>query len=384
MLKFGILGLGEGGTNIAEYAFMQGFKTVIANTAKIDLEKAKYIPQSCKIELGGRGAGRERTVGIEAMINSAQEIYDKCEKEFSDCDAVFVVAAGGGGTGSGGLPIGLEILMGFHKYVGAIIILPDEMESPKAKMNTLECFGQLSEFDNLGSVFIIDNEKAKQIHTDFSRRNIYQVTNKQIIDFLVELNKLTSQSSYVSNFDAGDFLSVIQERGYTHISKADYYSDGLDNSYEIAKRIRDSWNQNYQPIFTDGQIRKGAIIGKIPERLSSKVDINLIFQETGIPYDFNDIYFNPDQNNFSSKVKNTFYTILSGLAFPQTRLGKIDQGLKKIEDKLIDSFNKSQTQKFNTESWNSKFAKKVVNLDVVKPIEKGQKINLVDKLNKYK
>lgn len=389
MLKFGILGIGQGGTNIAEYAFTKGFKAVIANTAQVDLDQAEYIPGDCKIHLGGMGAGRDRQLGIQAMVQSADRVLEKCQQEFANCDAVFVAATGGGGTGSGGLPVGLEILMSFHKYVGAIVVLPDDMESPKAKMNTLECFSQMSDFENLGSVFIIDNQKARDANPTLGRKSVYNTTNKEIIDRLCELNALTDQPSYVANFDACDFLSIIQERGYSMVSRSDFYTSDDESKFEVAKRIRESWQKANQPMFNDGQILKAAILGKITERLASRVDTNLIFQETGVPYDFTDVYFPPETSTFdklSGKSKAVFYTIFSGLAFPEKRLGVINGTLKLIEERLTNNFQKSQTQKFEADSWNSKFsAGRVVSIgnNAIKS-EKPGKIDLSSKLTKFR
>lgn len=170
MLQFGILGIGQCGSSIAEYAYRKGFKAVIANTAEVDLKKIEYIPNDCKIYLGGGGAGRERAVGASYMVDSVEKVLGKCRQQFENCDAVFVAASAAGGTGSGALPIGLEILMSFKKYVGCIVALPEDIESPKSKMNTLDCFSQVSQLDDLGSVFIIDNEKAKQLNPNLSRR----------------------------------------------------------------------------------------------------------------------------------------------------------------------------------------------------------------------
>jgi len=386
MLKFGILGIGQGGSNIAEYAYTKGFQAVVVNTAQVDLEQIKYIPNSSKIYLGGMGAGRNREIGMQAMIENAEKILEKCQEEFKECDALFIASTGGGGTGSGGLPVGLEILLSFHKYVGVIIVLPDENESPKAKMNTLECFSQISEFENLGSVLIIDNQRGKQNY-DISRKFLYNKVNKEIIDLLIELNELTDQPSYVSNFDACDFLNIIQERGYTLLSKTVFYSGEDDSKFDISKKIRESWYKTCQPIFSDNQIVKAAILGKVPEKISSKVDINIIFQETGIPFDFTDIYFNPDPSsmidNLSGKIKSQFYTIFSGLEFPQQSLNRMSDSLKNIESKLISSLEKSQTQRFETEQWNNKFQRRVVGIGSLKQ-DKVTKIDLMSKLTKFK
>jgi cell division GTPase FtsZ len=389
MLKFGILGIGQGGSNVAEYAFTKGFKAVIANTAEVDLQQAEYIPNDCKIHLGGMGAGRSREVGMQAMINNAEKVFEKCKTEFADCDAVFVAATGGGGTGSGGFPIGIEILMNFHKYVGGIIVLPDEAESPKAKMNTLECFSQISEFENLGSIFILDNQKVKEMYPTLNRKQVYSITNRQVIDLICELNALTEQPSYVSNFDACDFLGIIQERGYTMIGRSEFFVESGATKFDIAKKIRESWSKSCQPAFTDGQIMKGAILGKMEEKNSAKIDTDLIFQETGLPYDFNDAYFPAEISTLeklSSKSRCIIYTILSGLAFPEQRLGVMNGTLKMIEERLTTNFQKSQTQTFQTESWSNKFSpmnKRVVGLERPIVSDKPLKIDLTARLSKF-
>lgn len=384
-LKFGILGLGQCGGSIAEYAITKGFKAVVANTAKVDLDQIKYISNDCKLHLGGKGAGRSREIGQNTMIENAEMVYNKCLEEFKDCDAVLVAASGGGGTGSGALPVAVDILTSINKYVAAILVLPEKSESPKSKMNTLECFKQLTEIENLGSIFIIDNNKVKELHPTFSRKIIYSVANKQIIDYLCQLNELTDLPSYVSNFDASDLLSIIEERGYTLISKSEYLIDKVENEYELADRVRKSWENSYQPNFEGGQIVKGAIIGKIEEDASININPELIFQETGMPYDFNDIYFYPEDTIFDNKKKNEIFTILSGLSFPNGRLNEIEDQIKDVEDKLVINFNNSQNQTFNTESWNSKFVRKQpINLDLSQPTKKPKQIDVMEKLNKYK
>lgn len=377
MLQFGLLGLGQFGSNIGEYALTKGFKVVIANTAKVDLMKNAYIKEENKIYLGGKGAGRNRKIGMEATIDNAEKILDTCKREFQDCDVVFVAASGGGGTGSGGLPIGLEILMNDFEYVCAIIGLPENDESPKSKMNTLECFEQLSSIENLGSVFIVDNQKAKNINPIMPRNRIYEVTNQQLIDYLCEINSLTDKPSYVSNFDASDFISILQERGYTLLSKTENMLLPDDNKFKVAKLIRDSWINNYQSQFTNGQIVKAAILSKISPAISNVVDINVIFQEIGIPYDYNDIYFSQDEHTKSKEEKSfTCYSILSGLSFPNERLSELNESIKVVEEKLINNMNNSHSQTFTSDNWTSKFKKE-------KKQNSDNKTNLLERMKKY-
>lgn len=384
-LQFGIFGIGQFGTNVANYASKKGWKSVVANTAELDLRSASDVSSDCIIHLGGNGAGRNRDIGMKAAVDNAKRIMVKCEEEFANCDAVFVAASCGGGTGSGALPVILEILTGIHEYVGAIICLPDNLESPKAKMNTLECFEQLSDFPSLGSVFIIDNEKARLLNPGVCKKTLYKLTNEETVNYLNELNALTDTESYVSNFDPSDLLGIIKERGYTMISKVIFENASIDNKFKLAKRIRESWKGNYQPDFCDDQIVKGALLGKTPEEVSAQIEINVIFQETEIPYDFNDVYFYPDKGNEAQeKGVSKFYTILSGLSFPNQRLNEISESIKNVEDKIIDNISKSRNQKFSSEKWISKINEKVEQPQRISDrIKEKGKPNLMDRIKKY-
>ena len=377
MLQFGILGLGQFGSNIGEYALTKGFKVVIANTAEVDLKKNAYIKEENKIHLGGKGAGRDRNVGMEATIKNAEKISAACKKEFKDCDVVFVAASCGGGTGSGGLPIGLEILMEDFDCVSAIVGLPENSESPKSKINTLECFEQLSSFESLGSVFIVDNQKAKNLNPLMPRNRIYEVTNHQIIDYLCEINALTDKTSYVSNFDGSDFISILQERGYTLLSKTEGVLAPNDNKFKVAKMIRESWKNSYQPEFTNGQIVKAAILSKISPSISNTIDIDVIFQEIGTPYDYNDICFSADEHSKKLEEKPfVTYSILSGLSFPTARLTELDNFIKGVEDKLATNINNSHSQTFKTDHWSAKFKKE-------KKQDKEKRESLLERMKKH-
>jgi cell division GTPase FtsZ len=396
MLKFGMLCLGQGGGNIGEYAYTKNFEVVVANTAKVDLKQLKYIPENDRIHLGGHGAGRDRQVGVDAFIENAEEIYEKCLNKFEDCDAVFAVGTGGGGTGSGALPAALEMLSSTFKYVGCIIGLPAKNEAPRAQMNTVECFSELSQLNELGSVFIVDNEETKKMNPNTSRRDIYRLTNRRLIDCLNELNQLTDKMSYVDNFDANDLLSIIQERGYTHITKTSYYPTNSENKYNISEKIRKSWEKSYQPKFDLSTVVKGALIGIIPEEISIEVESDLIFKDNGLPYDFKDIYFRPNPNELEKKAgksKNTFYTLLSGLKFPQSRLDQIKNDINKVEDKLVNNYKNSVNQKIKSQSYNSKFSQsgspmshKLNNLRSNNNNDDGKKkkMNVMDQLSKYR
>lgn len=372
-LKIGFLAIGEGGSNIGEYAAQSGFDVIAINTAKLDLDNLKVIPKENRIHLDGyEGAGRNRDIGKEAVINNVDKVFEKINKKFENCQIVFVVGSTAGGTGSGGLPIGIEILSELKNNVHAITILPDSNESPKAKMNSLECFSELSQHKQLNSTFIIDNDKANAIYQGKDRSQIYQLSNRQIIDNFAEICGLTRETSLVSNFDMNDLFELINERGHTIISKVTVPVSEMRESIDIVNVIRNSWKEVCSPDIGFGQIVKAGVFGKIPAELTSKIDTQKIFEETGMPYDIMEAYYpNTEHQNHC-----IFYTVLSGLAFPNERLNKMELEIQEIEQQLIERVETSRTQSFKTSNWGSKFKKE-------KPVQEKQ-MSLQERLARFK
>lgn len=351
-LKIGFLTIGEGGSNVGEYAAQKGFKVVAINSAKIDLDKLKAIPRDCRIHLDGwEGAGRNREVGKESILTHAERIFEKSNDVFNDCDLVFIVASTAGGTGSGGLPVCIEILTELEANIGVIAILPDKNESPKAHMNALECFSELSQFEQINSTFIIDNDRANKVFDGNDRTQIYHLSNKQLIDNLAEICGLTSQSSLISNFDKNDLLAILNERGCTVISTITVPTTYLKDPTDIISTIRNSWDDVCSPTIGYGQIVKAGVFGKIPKELTTMIDSKKIFEETGMPYDIVEAYYPNNEHPTHCR----FYTILSGLAFPMEKLKQMEQNIQAIEQELMDKVEASRTQTFQTNSWSSKF-----------------------------
>lgn len=370
-IKIGFLCFGEGGSNIGEYAAQKGFSVIAINSAKIDLDKLKIIPNECRFHLTGwEGAGRNREIGKEATITHAEEIFEKVNEKFNDCDIVFVVASAAGGTGSGALPVGIEILSSLKSLVGAIVILPSKDESVKAHMNTLECFSELSQYEQLSSVFIIDNEKASAVFQDSDKSQIYQLSNCQLIDNFYEICNLTSQTSLVSNFDKNDLLEILNERGYTMISKVIVNISEVKDSSFVTAVIKNSWRDTCSPDIGQSQIVKSGIFGKVPNEYTSMINIQSIFDETGIPYDNFVAYYQNDEHLNHC----VFYTILSGLSFPMERLQSMEEEVRSIEQDLMDKVEVSRTQVFTTNSWGSKF-KRDTNTE--------KKLTLSERLSKF-
>lgn len=372
MLKFGILGLGQAGSNIAEYAITKNFKAIAVNTAKVDLNLLKYIPESNRLYLEGyNGAGRNREIGKEALIANANKLLEMCNDKLNDCDSVFVVCGGGGGTGSGSIPIAIDILQELYSIVNVIYILPDNFESPSAKMNAYDCFSEISENPQIGSIFVIDNQKGKELNKGCPKFKVQQLVNKQIIDYLCDINELTERASYTNNFDNRDLIDILSTRGCTLISKVQLTSIKKLLETDVTANIQQSWNKTYSPIYNLDNIVKAAILGKMKSSSSNKINIESIFN-SNIPYDIKDSFYNCKDENA------TIYTILSGLTFPENRLNSMKEDISKVQDNLVKRLEISQTQKLNSIDWKINIPK------IDNQLNKSNNISLSEKLQKYK
>lgn len=371
MIKFGILSIGEGGSNIGEYASKKGFQVMSVNTATIDFEKLTSIKRELRLHLKGwEGAGRNRNVGKEAMLAHADMIFEKAKIVFNDCDMVFVSATTSGGTGSGGIAVGIEILSEINNRIGVITTLPESNEGSKAHMNSLECFSEISQIEYLGSVFSIDNEKSKSIFDTKDRLNILHLSNQQIINNILEVANLCSKNSYLSNFDKNDFLSILEERGSTIITKIKIMASEIKNNEDVIDAFHESIKNSCSPNIHSTSIVKAAILGIVPRHYMSFLSAKDVFSSIGTCYDIFESYYPIDDN----ECYCTFYFIMSGLSFPFERLKEIESGVLNVEKDIINAIEYSKSQKFETSNWSSKFEKK----------ETIKRTSLSEKLSKYK
>ena len=100
--KFAIVGVGQGGSRLAETFWNLGYRRVAAiNTAAQDLKPLK-TPEQNKLLIGGSGAGKNREVAKNIFEEHREDILDFLKNVFkSDFDRVLVCTPtfgrGGGG-----------------------------------------------------------------------------------------------------------------------------------------------------------------------------------------------------------------------------------------------------------------------------------------------
>ncbi|HUV33811.1 MAG TPA: cell division protein FtsZ, partial [Candidatus Desulfaltia sp.] len=129
--KIAILGVGGGGSNIVTWMDKKiiGARTVALNT------DAKHLTTSKADErlimgyglTGGLGCGGFSEQGAKAAEESALEI----EAAIGDANLVFVVAALGGGTGTGAAPVVARIARELGALTVGVVTIPFDVEGTR-------------------------------------------------------------------------------------------------------------------------------------------------------------------------------------------------------------------------------------------------------------
>ncbi len=207
-MKLAIVGLGQCGGRIADEFLrvqmrthgLRGLDIIVealaADTDANALAQLATIRQDNRhrILLGtgqshGRGTARSSSLGTRLMREEAARIFESLTNNprHTEADAVLIVAAAAGGTGSGGAPVLARALKErfTDKPVCVLLVLPFEHEEsePNAISNTSNCL------DNCGAVAdaIIMCDNQRYMSKNSSIKTSLQGINQQIIEPFINL-----------------------------------------------------------------------------------------------------------------------------------------------------------------------------------------------------
>ena len=172
-MRIGLIGIGQAGGKIAdkllEYDvsrtegrdFVQG--CVAVNTAEQDLDGLEVVPEDNRVLIGesrfkGNGVGADNTKGRDVMESDYNEVLTQMnDMPVHNIDAFVLVAALGGGTGSGGLPVlAKQVSQRYSEPVFGLGVLPSEDEGTIYSVNAARSLEAcIEETDNL---LIFDND----------------------------------------------------------------------------------------------------------------------------------------------------------------------------------------------------------------------------------
>jgi len=249
-MKLVVIGLGQGGSRVAdEFAHLNkrakserkieitpGIFAV--NTDAADLSGLRYIGTNYQSRIliggrkaGGHGVGKINEMGAEIAKADGDKVIDaiRTAKRFYESDAFLLIAASGGGTGSGALPVITRMVKDRYgdKPVYALVILPFEHEESTEERtiyNTATCLKSIGQIAD--AIFLVDNQRY--IRKDYSLRNNLSRINALIAepfyDLLCAGEEKKAKHIGAKVVDAGDIRQTLT--GWTVIGhgKADVAS----------------------------------------------------------------------------------------------------------------------------------------------------------------
>ena len=217
-VSFGVIGLGQCGSNVAGEFASLGYKAVAVNTSQTDLRSLSGLDDEHKLFIGRAGldgTGRNRKMGIEAVTDSSDALLDLCTKQLAGADAYLVVAGLGGGTGGAAAEL-VRLLGEMNRPVSVLAFLPWKSESHLVKACALRSLNDLLDTD-FASILLIDGQKLFEQHASASVVEFLSAGNAQVAGLIDEFNKLSLSSDLKSihSFDPEGFRQVFFSGGVT-------------------------------------------------------------------------------------------------------------------------------------------------------------------------
>ncbi len=190
-MRFFAIGFGQAGGKIldlfVENEKLRGtdtLKALAVNTARTDLMGLKHIPKKNRILIGqtivkGHGVGTDNKLGTKIAQEEIETILHAIDELGThEIDAFLIIAALGGGTGSGGSPVLAKYLSEMYSEpVYAVGVLPAPEEGKLYSLNAARSMITLLKYvDNL---ILVDNGAWK--FEGMSLKESYNRINEEIV-----------------------------------------------------------------------------------------------------------------------------------------------------------------------------------------------------------
>jgi len=216
-IKCAFLGVGGGGGKLAKAFLDLGFhKTLLINTTVKDQPEGVSAEHFLLLP-GADGVGKDIELGKKVLENNSALVEDAIRTRIGKVDWLFVLAGGGGGTGSAS-----RILDGaFNRYLrsveaaGQVVYVvtrptAQELLNPTIASNYEHLLSEVA----LQPHIMIDNEKQLQLlRGKVGMLDLYPSANRNFAKLLWQVLKLADETSPIQSFDSKDLERVLSTTG---------------------------------------------------------------------------------------------------------------------------------------------------------------------------
>lgn len=334
-VKFGIIGIGQGGGRLAAEFKKLGYQAVAVNTSPQDLEPLEI---DIKVAIGDGGAGRDITVGASCLERNKEKIISVLQKQFTDVTHVLICAGSSGGTGGGGLVPMVDLVKSMQLPVGVLTTFPLKSEDTRSKRNTIEVLKVLADKVNKGDIapfILMDNEKIIQNYPELSTADFWNKANTEVVKVFDLFNYLSAQNSAFTSLDPADYRKILGARGCmifgaTSVSSVDG-EEGLSSAMvdNLEKGLLAS-GFNLLTATHAGMIVVGsdALLRKIPRKAEEKA-FSTVHKLLGSGTVYKGVYCTKKDIQYVEVL-----TMISGLQLPVARIRDLVEESKKQMEHL--------------------------------------------------
>lgn len=211
------VGVGGGGGKLAKAFLDLGYnKTLLVNTTEKD-QPGGLDPNHFVLVTGADGVGKDIKLGKKVLAENSAYVEDAIRTRIGQVDWIFVLAGGGGGTGSachelhGSLTRYLESIEASGQVV-YVVTKPtaQEMLNPTIKTNYVSLLEDVTCCPHI----IIDNERQLQLlRGKAGLLNMMPVANKNFAKLVSQVFKLAAEHSEIQTFDSKDLERCLSTPG---------------------------------------------------------------------------------------------------------------------------------------------------------------------------
>ena len=257
-MKLAMIGVGQAGGKILDrfLAYDEGTAgstaraAVAVNTARADLDGLEYVPNERRILIGqsrvkGHGVGGDNELGATIAQEDMTEIQRELDElPFHEIDAFLIIAALGGGTGSGAAPVlarQLDHIYGEPVY--GLGVLPGTDEGSIYTLNAARSFRAFVQEANC--LLLFDNEAWQKAGE--SLQGGYDTINEEIVKrfgILFQAGELDGDAVAESVVDSSEIINTLRAGG---VASVGYAKTRVRRSQGLLDRFR----QNGQEVDAD-------------------------------------------------------------------------------------------------------------------------------------
>ena len=216
-IKCAFIGVGGGGGKLAKAFLDIGFnKTLLVNTTIKDQPQG-LDPAHFLLLPGADGVGKDIELGKKVLEDNSAMVEDALRSRLGHVDWIFVLAGGGGGTGSACaiLDKSLTRYLNSIEASGRVVYVASkptgqELLNPTINNNYKSLVKDISNEPHI----LIDNEKQLQLlRGKVGMLNMFPAANRNFAKLLGQVLKLAAENSPIQTFDSKDLERCLKTPG---------------------------------------------------------------------------------------------------------------------------------------------------------------------------